>query len=88
VKKITIYTTTYCGYCRLAKHLLEHQEVHYTEIDVTDDDAKRQWLVEVTGHRTVPQIFSDEQPIGGYTDLSELIKNNQFRPMINDGHYL
>ena len=87
MKKVTIYTTTYCGYCRLAKHLLENEEVSFTEIDVTNDDAKRQWLVQTTGHRTVPQIFVDEQPIGGYTDLHELVKKNQFKTMLEFGIY-
>jgi glutaredoxin 3 len=86
LKRITIYTTTYCGFCRQAKHLLEDQEVQYTEINVTDDDNKRAWLVQVTGQRTVPQIFIEDQPIGGYTDLFELVKNNVFKKMIESGH--
>lgn len=81
MKKITIYTTTYCGYCRAAKLLLEEQEVPYTEIDVTYDDPKRQWLVEATRQRTVPQIFIGDLSIGGYSDLQELVRKNVFREM-------
>lgn len=84
MKKVSIYTTTYCGYCRQAKHLLEAQEVPFTEIDVSQDDAKRQWLAQVTGQRTVPQIFIGEQPIGGYTELSDLVKTHQLKPMLQD----
>jgi glutaredoxin 3 len=79
MKKIVVYSTTYCGYCRSAKHLLEELELPYTEIDVTNDDQKRQWLYDVTGHRTVPQIFIDERPIGGYTELHELVKSGYFK---------
>jgi len=82
LKKITIYTTTYCGYCRAAKRLLEDLEVPFTELDVTNDDAKRAWLVEVSGQRTVPQIFVGEEPIGGYTDMAELVRTGVFRTMI------
>jgi len=84
LKKITIYTTTYCGYCRAAKSLLEEQEVPYTEIDVTNDDQKRQWLVEATRQRTVPQIFIGDQPIGGYSDMQELVRKDVFRTMIEN----
>ena len=85
MKKVTIYSTTHCGYCRSAKYVLENEEIPYTEIDVTNDDAKRQWLVQVTGHRTVPQIFIGEQPIGGYTELCQLIMNKQLRPILESG---
>ncbi len=74
MKPVTIYTTNYCGYCVAAKRLLDQQHVAYREIDVTDDDAKRQWLVQQTGHRTVPQIFFGDESIGGYTDLAEIVR--------------
>ena len=72
MQKVTIYTTNYCGYCRRAKSLLGQLKIPYTEIDVEGDDAKRDWLVEVTGQMTVPQIFIGEESIGGCTDLEEL----------------
>ncbi len=42
---VTIYTTTYCPYCTRAKQLLEKKGVRYREVDVTDDDERRAWLV-------------------------------------------
>ena len=77
MKKITVYTTTYCGYCQAAKSLLDNHNLGYHEIDVTNDAAKRQWLVQVTGQRTVPQIFIDDKPIGGYSDLNTMANKNQ-----------
>lgn len=68
-KKFTIYTTNYCPYCHAAKRLLESKKIAYEEIDVTDDDKMRDKLVEVTGQETVPQIFVDDKPVGGYNDL-------------------
>lgn len=70
--RIKVYTTTYCGYCRAAKSLLDRKKIAYEEVDVTSDDAVRDWLVEKTGRTTVPQIFIDDEPIGGYTDLAAL----------------
>ncbi len=69
---VHIYTTTYCGYCRAAKSLLEQRGVRYEEVDCTEDPDKRQWLLEQTGQRTVPQIFIAGVPVGGYAELSAL----------------
>ncbi|HTB73380.1 MAG TPA: glutaredoxin 3 [Polyangiaceae bacterium] len=70
--EVTIYTTRVCGYCVAAKRLLAARNVPYKEIDVSTDPAKRAWLVETTGQRTVPQIFIAEESIGGYDELAAL----------------
>ncbi|MCX8071846.1 MAG: glutaredoxin 3 [Candidatus Binatia bacterium] len=72
MRRVVIYTTTYCPYCVAAKRLLEERSIAYEEIDVTGNDELRLWLVERTGRRTVPQIFIDDEPIGGYDELSAL----------------
>ena len=69
---VQIYTTRVCGYCVAAKRLLSARAIPYDEIDVTSDASKRTWLVEVTGRRTVPQIFIRGESIGGYDELSGL----------------
>jgi glutaredoxin 3 len=71
---VTLYTTRVCPYCIAAKRLLAHHGIAYEEIDVTGDDAKRAWLVQLTGRRTVPQIFIRGEAIGGYDDLVVLEK--------------
>ena len=83
MKKVGIYTTTYCGYCTAAKKLLEKQGIAFTETDVTTDDSKRTWLVEQTGQRTVPQIFFGDTPIGGFSELSEIVSNNKLLSLLN-----
>ncbi|MDP2599715.1 MAG: glutaredoxin 3 [Deltaproteobacteria bacterium] len=72
--KIKIYTADYCGYCKKAKALLESKKIPFEEVDITEDDAKREWLVKTTGRKTVPQIFIDEKPIGGFDDLANMDK--------------
>ena len=67
--RIRMYTTTWCGYCIRAKALLDRRGLEYEEIVMDDDPAFRQKLLEMTGRWTVPQIFIDEVPIGGYTEL-------------------
>lgn len=77
--KVKIYTTNYCEFCRRAKELLRSKGIPFEEIDVTDDDATRDWLVQKTGYKTVPQIFIDEKPIGGYEELTELDREGKLR---------
>lgn len=69
MKKALMYTTATCPYCVLAKRLLQEKGVSYTEIRVDLDDTEREKMITLTGRRTVPQIFIDEQHIGGYDDL-------------------
>ena len=75
--EVVMYTTRVCGYCVAAKRLLASRKVAYTEIDVTGDQAKRAWLVEATGQRTVPQIFIAGESIGGYEELADLDRDGQ-----------
>jgi glutaredoxin 3 len=74
---VKIYTTRACPYCVAAKRLLTARGVAYDEIDVTGDDAQRARLVQVTGRRTVPQIFIGGEAIGGYDDLAALDREGE-----------
>ena len=78
-KEVTIYTTEICPYCTAAKNLLKEKGIDYKEINVTDDDDKREWLRQKTGQRTVPQIFFDHESIGGYSDLADLEQKGLLR---------
>jgi glutaredoxin 3 len=70
--RIVIYTTRYCPYCSAAKALLRSKNVEFVEIDVTDDPARRAEMERLSSRRTVPQIFIDDKPIGGYEDARRL----------------
>ena len=74
---IKLYSTTNCGYCVAAKRLLEERKLPFTEIDCTTDRATRTRLVEETGRRTVPQIYIDGVPIGGFDDLALLDRSGE-----------
>lgn len=69
---VTVYTTKVCPYCVRAKALLDRRGIPYEEVDVSNDPAKRSWLVEATGRRTVPQIFIGDEAVGGSDDLHAL----------------
>lgn len=70
--QVVIYTTNYCPYCTGAKALLRSKNVKFEEIDVTDDADKRAEMERLSQRWTVPQIFIDGQPIGGYDDARSL----------------
>ena len=83
MKDVTIYTTNYCGYCRRAKDLLTRKGAAFKEIDVTDDDAMRAKLVQMSGGaQTVPQIWIGTEHVGGYSDLAELDQQGKLDPML------
>jgi glutaredoxin 3 len=83
MKDVTIYTTNACPYCRQAERFLEAQQVPFTNVDVSGDDALRAKLVELSGgRRTVPQIFIGGTPIGGYTDMMALHQKGELFPML------
>ena len=67
--KIEIYSSISCPYCVMAKQLFDRKGVAYTEIRVDLDPTKRQEMMEKSRQRTVPQIFINDESIGGYTDL-------------------
>ncbi len=75
--RVEIYKTPWCGYCVRAAALFERKGVDFEEIDVAGDAERRAWLVETTGRRTVPQIFIDGQPVGGYDDVARLDRTGQ-----------
>jgi glutaredoxin 3 len=83
--RVTIYTTTYCGFCVRAKELLARKGVSFEEIDVSGDDAERQRLVERSGGlRTVPQIWIGQTHVGGYTDLAQLDREGRLDALLED----
>jgi len=70
--EVVIYTTSYCPYCTGAKSLLRAKNVPFDEIDVTHDPAKRAEMERLSQRWTVPQIFIDGTPIGGYDEARQL----------------
>ena len=71
--RVKIYTTSVCPFCVQAKRLLHERDIPYDEVNVESDDALRTEMVTRTqGRRTVPQIFIDDAPIGGYIELRAL----------------
>lgn len=71
--KIKIYTTPSCPYCHQAKDYLNKKRIQFEEIDVSQDQAKAEEMVKVSGQMGVPVIVADEKVIVGF-DQNELEK--------------
>jgi glutaredoxin 3 len=69
MSQITVYTTEPCGYCRVAKALLDKRGVVYEEKNLAKDPEGRAELVRLTGMMTFPQVVIDGETIGGYQEL-------------------
>ena len=80
MKKIVIYTSTFCPYCITAKNLLENENLVFEEkkIDM-EPTLKLEMINRANGQTSVPQIFIDDKHIGGCDDLLDLHQNGILR---------
>ena len=69
---IEMYTSQNCSFCTSAKALLKQKKLSYREIDISTDISKASEMIHRSGQRTVPQIFIDGKPIGGFTELAKI----------------
>lgn len=68
--KIEVYSTAVCPYCVAAKNLLKSKGLEWIEVRIDTDPAQRDaMLARSGGRRTVPQIFVNDQHVGGFDDL-------------------
>ena len=81
--EVKVYSTTFCPYCVRAKQLLESKGVAYTEVNLDKEEPEvRLELMKKTNQRTVPQIFINEQFIGGFDQLYALEKEGKLNDML------
>ncbi len=69
---IEVYSTQNCPYCVRAKALLQSKGLEYEEIDISTDVERTREMIKRSGRRTVPQIFINDQSVGGFDQLAEL----------------
>jgi glutaredoxin len=73
--KATVWSKDMCSYCEQAKQLLTTKGIEFEERKIGKDWTKEQLLEAVPTARTVPQIFLDEQYVGGYQELRQKLNN-------------
>ena len=85
MKKVIIYTGPICNFCSAAKHLLSKKKISYEEIDIGNDDKKREEMLKKSnGAKTIPQIFIGEKHIGGYVELKALENKDELDTLLKD----
>ena len=82
--EITMYSTEWCGWCVRAKSLLaEHGYTEITEIDVDGWDTERAKLEQITGQKTVPQIYIGDVHVGGFPELARLARDGTLHELVS-----
>ena len=80
---VRMYTTQVCPYCIRAKSLLKQRGVDaIDEVRIDLDPAQREQMIELTGRRTVPQIFIGSTHVGGCDDLVALDRAGGLQPLL------
>lgn len=83
MQTVKMYTTAVCPYCTRAKQILKSKGVEsIEEIRIDTDPDARTHMMEVTGRRTVPQIFIGETYVGGHDELVALDGKGELMPLL------
>ncbi|NJK77468.1 MAG: glutaredoxin 3 [Oscillatoriales cyanobacterium RU_3_3] len=81
--KVEIYTWRTCPFCIRAKGLLKQKNVNFTEYAIDGDEtARAQMAKRANGRRSLPQIFIDDQHVGGCDDIYELDARGKLDPLL------
>jgi glutaredoxin 3 len=83
MQAVKMYTTAVCPYCIRAKQLLKAKGVaQIEEIRIDLDPAQRDHMMQITGRRTVPQIYVGDTHVGGCDDLMALDAQGGLLPLL------
>jgi len=84
MQPVKMYTTAVCPYCIRAKQILKSKGVaQIEEIRIDMEPEERAKMMEITGRRTVPQIFIGDTHVGGCDDLVALDGRGGLVPLLN-----
>lgn len=79
---LVIYTTRLCGYCAMARRLLDSKGAQYEERRVDFDSDLRREMESRSGRRTVPQIFAGNAHLGGFDDIARLDQTGELDALL------
>lgn len=81
--RIKVYGTAYCSFCMAARMLLKKKGLEFEEISVDHDQSLRKEMETLSGRRSVPQIFLDGEPLGGFDELYMLERSGEFDRLLD-----
>lgn len=79
---VVMYTTRVCPFCVRAKALLNAKGIEFEERTVELSPEGRQFLVDLSGRYTVPQILINDTPIGGFDELAALNRSGELDQLL------
>ena len=83
MKKILMYSGPMCNFCEAAKRLLNRNNLKFEVIDISEGtDIRDEMIKKSNGKRTIPQIFFDDNHIGGYQELRALEKSGELNNLV------
>jgi|TARA_B100001540_G_scaffold153897_1_gene136205 glutaredoxin 3 len=83
MKNIIMYTGPLCNFCEAAKRLFTRNNIKYQEIDISSKEGLMEEMIKKSnGRKTIPQIFFDDQHIGGYEEVRALEKENKLQDLL------
>lgn len=74
---VKVYVKDYCPYCQKVTSYLERNKIQHEKIELSDKPDIYSELKKKTGHKTVPQIFINDEFIGGSDDFDKYVVHNQ-----------
>ena len=78
-----MYTGPLCNFCDAAKRLFTRNNIKYQEIDISSKEGLMEEMIKKSnGRKTIPQIFFDDQHIGGYEEVRALEKENKLQDLL------
>ena len=80
--KIELYCSGFCSYCVMAERLLENKGAEYKVLRIDNDSKLYEEMLTRSQRRSVPQIFINDQHIGGYDDLAQLVREGGLDPLL------
>ena len=83
-KQIVVYSKQHCPFCRMARQMLDNKGVDYELIDIEGKHEVRERMIELSGRKTVPQIFFGDHHVGGFDDLNALEQKGDLDQMLAD----
>ena len=82
MKRVTVYSTEPCSFCRRVKGLLEARDVEFAEINLARDPEGRVELARRTGMMSFPQVLIDDELLGGYAELQEAVDSGRLDELL------
>ena len=82
MKRVTVYSTEPCSFCRRVKGMLEARGVEFAEVNLAKDPDGRVELARRTGMLSFPQVLIDDELLGGFAELQAAAESGRLDELL------